>query len=152
MVSAQGTGDPITAVALADKQPQVNFSETKKKPNQKRKKKERGWDFKGKSLWIQQITTKLLEKDPAPFSAAHQRLSGKPAPSEKLQFYLPAVAVYEFYSPQSVGRVEFHLLQLANVVWESEQGDQKNSECGAVSDCGKWQSDWGSLNLQENLI
>lgn len=48
----------------------LSQKEEKKKKRESESERE-GWGFEGKSLRIQQITTNLLEKDPAPFSAAH---------------------------------------------------------------------------------
>lgn len=88
-----------------------------RKEKKKKKEEEEGWDFKGKSLRIQQITAQLLGKDSAPFGAAHQPPSGKAAaPQQKLSLPLPAVAGYAFHSPWSLERVEFCLLRLASGV------------------------------------
>lgn len=66
MVSAQGTGDPITADALADKRPQVNFSETKNK------KKEGAGILRGKVYEFSKSQLSYLKRIP-PLSKLHTR-------------------------------------------------------------------------------
>lgn len=114
----------LRAAEVRPEELRVDFSERRKKKKtgerkekKKKEEEEEGWDFKGKSLRIQQITAQLLGKDSAPFGAAHQPPSGKAAaPQQKLSLPLPAVAGYAFHSPWSLERVEFCLLRLASGV------------------------------------
>lgn len=148
MVSAQGTGEQITADVRTEKQPQVNFSKKKKGGGGG----ERVGILRGKVCEFSKSQLSYLKRIP-PLSQLHtsdclenQHLHRNPHFTRQqppfMHFILPSL--WEGWS--------FTCCSLPTWYEKASRGDQKSLECGAVSDCGNWQSDRGSLNLQENLI
>lgn len=129
-----------------------SLSGGKKKKRERARASERAGVLRGKVYEFSKSQLTYLRRIP-PLSQLHTVTVWKNSTFRETPVLLASCCrVRILFSPVCRKGGVFTCCSLPTWYEKASRRGQKSPECTAVSDCGDWQSHWGSLNSQENLF